>query len=113
MKHTLNYKAMKQGDLFKTKKFNSEIVPYPMSRFEDGHISITEGETRTPICMLPFPVGGHKAGVERQKANAEMIRRLPDFVDVAIDVLVSKQITEADLNRFKKRIKKLLTYKEV
>lgn len=104
---------MKQKEFFKTKKFNSEIVPYPMSRFEDGHISITEGEARTPICMLPFPVGGHKAGVERQKANAEMIRRLPDFLDVIVDVFVAKQITESDLNKFKKKIKKLLTYGKV
>lgn len=102
---------MKQGDLFKTKKFNSEIIPYPISRFEDGHISITEGEARTPICLLPLPVGGHKAGVERQKANAEMIRRLPDFVDAAIDVLVAKELSGTDLKSLQNKIKKLLTYK--
>lgn len=101
---------MKEKSLFKTKKFNSEFVPFPMSRFDDGHILITEGIVKTPVCILPMPMGKHVSGIERQEKNAEMIRRLPDFLDVVVDIVCAKRITDEDLKKIQTKLNKLLKY---
>lgn len=90
----------------KLPQYHKQIVPYPQSRFEYGHVSVKEGNTCRPVCMLPE--ADHTYASQRTIRNAEMIRRLPDLLSVVVDILIAENINQDHLKKTQTRFKKIL-----
>ena len=92
----------------KLPQYHKQIVPYPKSRFEYGHVSVTEGNNDRPVCMLPLSEADHTYASQRTIRNAEMIRRLPDLLSVVVEILIAENINQDHLKEIQTRFKKIL-----
>lgn len=50
--------------------------------FPDGVIFIKEDTSvKFPLAMVPFPLGGHEIGIEKQRERAKLIAAAPELLE--------------------------------
>lgn len=58
--------------------------------YSDGYLAIKEDTpTEFPLAIVPYPVGGHRAGILRQQQRARLIAAAPELLR-ALEGLVAR-----------------------
>lgn len=85
--------------LTKMQRYQTEMVLYPISRFEAGYISVTEGKHKIPVCMLLLPTEALEKGTKCQHRNAEIIKQLPLIPKASTDLIMLSEFSEKNVKR--------------
>jgi hypothetical protein len=57
------------------------LVEYPISPFQNGHISIKAGEVGVPVAQIAMAMGNNPIHIEKQQANAKLIASAPELLE--------------------------------